>query len=1067
MATILIVSVVPTLQASPYGMIITALDQETGLEMTGVKFWYGGTMVWNPEKQIKELVGASGPFITPAWIGALNPCEEVLIAFEANPQDYPELSGRIKCDLNTFPVSVTSGVMGGALVDRNPPTQDYWPVKVWWIHNSEDADADVKAEYGRAGPNIDKLRFEVIKSPDARLIAMQTCVVDVWSTLDAFCNTEALIFGSPCQMRPEDIETLDEECFTVTDAPAFHVKFMGINIRPDQSYRSDPIHGRRVAAVLSDVNFRHALVHCYDQEEIVAEIKGYTATPTRSLVPPAQGGWLNPNVPTHPYNLGIPYLDTNEGGVGGVDCSYVNRYPNDHSASGILRYGGYIHVFGDWVTPYDLDGDGVPGTMCDTDGDDIPDAPGYMSKCRYHNYITDPDDVISPLHLLTPVAQSEHADRFSIDCNAIDIPLIPDIIGYDTLIQSVYEDADFDLYMAGLALGRFPDHLYPMGHSSEDSQPNPGKFNAPGIHDPELDEKLETLKFSLDHAEKLEACFEIQRELYDENCPLSAFAYIPMYSRVYFNAFKTGLQGIVNSPGYGSDNIWTFLNIRWEPGHPYERTEDGKSTVIWILCDEPERLHPLGAYCADTWEIMARTMDCLIEVNPYSHENKPWMAESWEAVETPGGPGAMDVTFHLRRDVFWQDGRPYTAEDAKFNWLFLRNNQIPRYQTMWEHIIDVEVVNNYEVRVCLDVTSQFLIYDLACTAAMLPPPVWKPFDGKPLEVILAYDPSHNTTKPTNAGPWFGWRDPATGQPLGAVTQLYGTGPFIFDFYDPVGMYADMHAWRCYWKMTDEIQAQLVDMFHRVGDVNYDGIIDDADRDRVSALYGCMIGDPCYDPDVDINSDGIIDLPDVTLVNAHWGEVREYPYYSCPKIQATVDIDPDSLNLKTTVDKWITAYIELPEPYNVADIDLETIRLNTTVPAMTDPKYGFVTDPEEYITDNDEDGILERMVKFDRAEVISFIRSVVEINGWRFMNVTLTVRGEAAGILFEGRDIVKVIVGDVNGDGVVDIIDLSMVAISFGCVEGEPEYDWDADINEDCIVDIFDISIVGMNYGESL
>jgi len=57
-----------------------------------------------------------------------------------------------------------------------------------------------------------------------------------------------------------------------------------------------------------------------------------------------------------------------------------------------------------------------------------------------------------------------------------------------------------------------------------------------------------------------------------------------------------------------------------------------------------------------------------------------------------------------------------------------------------------------------------------------------------------------------------------------------------------------------------------------------------------------------------------------------------------------------------------------------------------------------------------------------------------------------------------------LVGDVNGDGVVDILDLSRVGRAFGCFEGEPNYDPDADINCDGIVDVFDVSLVCMNYG---
>ena len=57
-------------------------------------------------------------------------------------------------------------------------------------------------------------------------------------------------------------------------------------------------------------------------------------------------------------------------------------------------------------------------------------------------------------------------------------------------------------------------------------------------------------------------------------------------------------------------------------------------------------------------------------------------------------------------------------------------------------------------------------------------------------------------------------------------------------------------------------------------------------------------------------------------------------------------------------------------------------------------------------------------------------------------------------------------GDINGDGIVDIADLTIVALAYGQFEGEPGYNPDADLNKDGIIDLTDISIVTMNYGES-
>ena len=56
-------------------------------------------------------------------------------------------------------------------------------------------------------------------------------------------------------------------------------------------------------------------------------------------------------------------------------------------------------------------------------------------------------------------------------------------------------------------------------------------------------------------------------------------------------------------------------------------------------------------------------------------------------------------------------------------------------------------------------------------------------------------------------------------------------------------------------------------------------------------------------------------------------------------------------------------------------------------------------------------------------------------------------------------------GDVNHDCVVDIVDLSSVALSFGKLPGEPGYNPNADLNGDGTVNIVDLAIVGQNFGQ--
>ncbi len=128
-------------------------------------------------------------------------------------------------------------------------------------------------------------------------------------------------------------------------------------------------------------------------------------------------------------------------------------------------------------------------------------------------------------------------------------------------------------------------------------------------------------------------------------------------------------------------------------------------------------------------------------------------------------------------------------------------------------------------------------------------------------------------------------------------------------------------------------------------------------------------------------------------------------YFDPTIVAEVNIDPDTFNLKSK-GKFITVYIELPEGYDVEDINISTVELEG-VPAVNDTKYGFVTDPVP--VDRDGDGIMELMVKFDRSAVKEIIEEMIgDENEQKFIELELKVTGELSdGTPFEDSDTIRV------------------------------------------------------------
>ena len=59
-----------------------------------------------------------------------------------------------------------------------------------------------------------------------------------------------------------------------------------------------------------------------------------------------------------------------------------------------------------------------------------------------------------------------------------------------------------------------------------------------------------------------------------------------------------------------------------------------------------------------------------------------------------------------------------------------------------------------------------------------------------------------------------------------------------------------------------------------------------------------------------------------------------------------------------------------------------------------------------------------------------------------------------------------ILGDVNGDGKVDIKDIALAALSYGSHSGYPNYNAKADVNQDGTIDIRDLAIIAKNFGQA-
>ncbi|MFC1940282.1 hypothetical protein ACFLXO_06325, partial [Chloroflexota bacterium] len=169
-----------------------------------------------------------------------------------------------------------------------------------------------------------------------------------------------------------------------------------------------------------------------------------------------------------------------------------------------------------------------------------------------------------------------------------------------------------------------------------------------------------------------------------------------------------------------------------------------------------------------------------------------------------------------------------------------------------------------------------------------------------------------------------------------------------------------------------------------------------------------------DPDNDADNDGVCgdidNCPDVA--NSDQADTDgDGLGNACDPVYATLDINPNSLNLKSKSDKnAITAFIELPVEAEVSQIDINTVVLDingSMVAAQLTPTS---------VGDHDSDGIVDIMVKFDRQDLISVLvdtelsvwQNVAKFFGWK-VDLNLIVTGYFHdGRHFTGEDTIKVI-----------------------------------------------------------
>ncbi len=146
----------------------------------------------------------------------------------------------------------------------------------------------------------------------------------------------------------------------------------------------------------------------------------------------------------------------------------------------------------------------------------------------------------------------------------------------------------------------------------------------------------------------------------------------------------------------------------------YTSPHDSGDTLVIGTIGDADSLHPLTLATRGADRITGLLFLGLTRTNPdFSHA--PSLAKSWEFSEDH-----LELTFHLRDDVFWHDGEKTTAHDVKFGFEKARNPKIGWSAIKWlQFIKECQVIDDYTVKFIFEQIYPYQLMD-AVVAPVLP-----------------------------------------------------------------------------------------------------------------------------------------------------------------------------------------------------------------------------------------------------------------------------------------------------------------------------------------------------------
>jgi len=125
------------------------------------------------------------------------------------------------------------------------------------------------------------------------------------------------------------------------------------------------------------------------------------------------------------------------------------------------------------------------------------------------------------------------------------------------------------------------------------------------------------------------------------------------------------------------------------------RAPETSAWLVHHLGAEPATLNPITATDAYASKIDEYIYESLLKRDEKTLELVPVLAESWVVSEDH-----LTYTFHLKKDIRWQDGAPFSAADIEFSFQRIRDPKVDaaHLRSYYRDIEKLEVIDPHTVR---------------------------------------------------------------------------------------------------------------------------------------------------------------------------------------------------------------------------------------------------------------------------------------------------------------------------------------------------------------------------------